>query len=128
MTHLEYSKNVIGQTLIVVSGFGMTGSAESSPRYSIDVAGASEPLSEIIEHVRRVAGTSEQHDVPSCPAPVENLQLDAVVHRYELYGMGRGVTPKRRLSLGEPKRRQRNKCDRCYPISDNSSVLHFISS
>jgi hypothetical protein len=128
MTPLEHSKNVIGQTLIVVSGFGVAGSAESSPRYSIDMAGASEPLSEIIEHVRRVAGTSKQDDVPSRTAPVEEFQLDAIVHRYELYGMGRRITPKRRLSLGEPERGKSNKCDRCYPISDNGSVIHFISS
>ena len=128
MTRIEYSKNVIGQTLIVVSGFGTARGAEPSPGNAIHVAGTNKPLREIIEHVRRVAGTGEQDDIPSGPAPVENFQLNAVVHRYELYGMGRGVTPKRGPSFGELKRRQSNKCNRCYPISDDSSVIHCISS
>ena len=105
MNRIEYSKNVIGQTLIPVSGLSVAGSAESSPRYAINVAGTNEPLCEIIEYVRGVAGTSEQDDVPPHPAPVEDLQLDAFFHRNELYGMRRGVAPDRRFTLGESKRR-----------------------
>ena len=109
MNQIEYSQNVVSQTLVLVSGFGVARSAEPSSRYAIHMAGTSELLREIIEHMSRVAGTSEQDDVPSAPAPVENLEPDTVVHRYELGVVGREVLPREGLTLCETKQRQSNE-------------------
>gem|GEM_PF-6649445 len=59
MAFVEHSKNVIRQALIVVTGFGAAGSAESSPRYAIHVAGMGDLRREVVKDVGRVAGTSE---------------------------------------------------------------------
>ncbi len=94
MTRIEYLKNVIRQSPIVVTGFGVTRSPESPSRDAINVTETSQLLSEIIEHMSRVTGTSKQDDVPSRSTPVQEFQPNSIIHRHRLYRMGRRITPR----------------------------------
>src|SRR5208283_3154375 len=102
---IDNLENIVRQTLIGVTCLGVARRAESPSSHTVDVAGATQSLSKIIKNVCRIAGARKQHDVPPRPAPVENLQTDAILHRYELHKVRRRVLPSRGLALSESKQR-----------------------
>src|SRR5262245_4901914 len=57
--------------------------AETAAGDAVDMKIAGELGREVVEDVRRVASTWQQHERPSCAAPIEHLQVDVLGYRNE---------------------------------------------
>ena len=82
---------------------------------------------EVVEYVSRASQTGQQDQRLSEAAPIEHLELDVLLHRYELRAMRRWVSPSRFFG-GMPKfewKRQalsKGAADGC-PVSAECAIV-----
>lgn len=71
----------------------MAGRTVSAPGDAVNVTKRRQFWGEVIEHVRRVPGTRQQHHRPSGSAPIKYFQSHRIIDGYELHAVLGRIVP-----------------------------------
>ena len=128
LQRVQNPEHVVREPLVVVTRRRLTRGTVASSRNAVDVAAVGQLRREVIEDVRAVARSGQQHDRPARSAPIEHLESNALLHDYEPDLVFRGVLPGDGVLTG-PRlptasgRDQADEQDRRY--SSVSTLSHF---
>src|ERR1017187_7339149 len=80
MKRIEHRENIVSQPLCAITRFCMAGSTISAAGYAINVTQTRQLQGKVIENVGRVPRAGQQDECAARAAPVEHLELDALVN------------------------------------------------
>jgi len=92
---LHDGEDVIGEALLGVASFRMTGSAKTPTSDGIHVTELREFRSEVVVDMSGISGAGEKDDGTARASPIEYFETNISLDLYELLGVGRGVVPSR---------------------------------
>src|ERR1700678_3043506 len=102
MERSDHGQDIVAETCSAVVRrykLGLAGRPESATGDSVHVVLRREFRSELVEDMSGIAHTREQHERPSCTAPIEYFELDIAFDRDHLSSVRRGIGLRRILRI-----------------------------